>query len=74
MSTQTREMLDLDDAVSAALGRQPGESLRSAAERVMRRPHGDPRWRVARAIIAADPKDPWRAMRVAAKAAKRIGR
>ena len=61
-----------DALVSITLRRKAGESLIEAAERVMLAPSGDPRWRVARAILASRPADPWSRMRIAAKAARRL--
>lgn len=68
----TVEMLELDDVVSRALRKQPGESIADAAKRIMQAPHGDRAWRVAREVLLGR-GEPWARMRRAAKIARRCG-
>lgn len=65
------ECLAADTVVAVALRPRSGEeSLRDAAERIMRSPKGDRAWRVASALLSSD--DSWTALRRAAKAARRL--
>lgn len=69
------EMFEHDAIVCRAVRKQPGESIHAACLRIMRSPHGDPAWRVARIILTERPErptDPWRRMARAAKAARRL--
>jgi len=69
----SEEMMVLDELVSKALGRHMArESIRDAAERVMRTPKGNRAWRVAREILRGR-GEPWTVMKRAAKAARRAG-
>lgn len=65
------DMLAVDSAVRDALHVSPLETIEAASRRIMSAPHGNPVWRVARAILADD-ADVWRRMRRAAKAARRL--
>mgnify|MGYP001586935070 CR=1 FL=1 len=67
----TDEQIQIYDTVSEALDRAKGESLLDAATRIMKAPHGDRRWRVAREVMGQD-QDQWRALRRAAKSARRL--
>lgn len=68
----TATKLALDDTVSKAVRKRPGESIVDACRRIMHSPHGDPAWRVARIILSEKPRDPWKKMARAAKAARRL--
>lgn len=67
------DMLAIDRIVSSALGKVPGkESIEDAAQRVMRAPHGNRAWRVAREVLLGR-GEPWARLRRAAKIAVRCG-
>lgn len=68
----TAEMLALDDIVSRAVRKRPGESIADAARRIMQAPHGDRAWRVAREVLLGR-GEPWPRMRRAARIARRCG-
>jgi hypothetical protein len=72
------DQISIEDAVSTAVRKRPGESIVDACKRIMGSPKGDPAWRVARIILGARPGADeaynWRVMTRAAKAAARIAR
>lgn len=70
--SEARWKLEIDDIVSRAVRKRPGESIIAACRRIMAAPHGDPAWRVASVILSGRPADPWRCMARAAKVARRL--